>query len=440
MGSDTHEETEDIEDLSNQWKDDDFIAFDESRKDDKDTQADDTQKSKAESDDMELSDNGEDLPPWLCLRRRFDRRSSISFLHNEIVEFCHLVEPTVAETEARQRVVDEVRNLSEDIFQKPQIHVFGSLATGLLLPTSDIDIMIVTAEGKNGNSPSQTDDGSNTNIAEDDWIFAGSPLQRFSNAVRDVWSSELSYLQIVENTKVPLVKFTLRDISVDVCFNEDLKSGPGAANLMKKYLHQLPPLRPLTFVLKYFLATRGLNEPYSGGIGSYLLQLLIVSFLQQRQVQHVPSNSSSSLNLGCLLLEFLELYGVGFNYFTTGISVRNSCYFPKGSQGKREVFWDATRPFLLGMENPIDPTANVGLSSFRIRQVQGAFAVAYKVLLAYSAEPREPTDSILGRILPIAPELEKRVRVKKRHQIGHSAGPGRVPSSDPREHKRRRLN
>lgn len=35
------------------------------------------------------------------------------------------------------------------------------------------------------------------------------------------------------------------------------------------------------------------------------------------------SNSSDRLNYGVMLLEFLELYGLNFNYQWTGISVRN---------------------------------------------------------------------------------------------------------------------
>ena len=67
----------------------------------------------------------------------------------------------------------------------------------------------------------------------------------------------------------------------------------------------MPPLRPLTFILKYFLKARVLNEPYSGGVGSYMLQLLIVSFLQHRERDAVRFGKPGLYNLGCLLVEFL---------------------------------------------------------------------------------------------------------------------------------------
>lgn len=96
-----------------------------------------------------------------------------------------------------------------------------------------------------------------------------------------------------------------------------------------------------------------MNETYSGGIGSFLLTLMIVSFLQMKQRQCAPrrgidaqddeeidptaSLPTPSWNLGTLLLEFLHLYGVTFNYFSVGISI------PDGGSylGKRKRVKDA---------------------------------------------------------------------------------------------------
>jgi DNA polymerase sigma len=57
------------------------------------------------------------------------------------------------------------------------------------------------------------------------------------------------------------------------------------------------------------LVQRGLNETYpSGGVGSFLLQLMALSFLQHRPP------TGNDLNLGALLLDFFELYGRKLNY------------------------------------------------------------------------------------------------------------------------------
>ena len=47
--------------------------------------------------------------------------------------------------------------------------------------------------------------------------------------------------------------------------------------------------------------------------------------------QQVPPTKDS--NLGVLLIEFFELYGVNFNWEVTGISIRDGgYYFPKYSR------------------------------------------------------------------------------------------------------------
>ena len=183
-------------------------------------------------------------------------------------------------------------------------------------------------------------------------------------------------------------------------------------------MESMPPLRPMTIVLKYFLASRDINKPFTGGIGSYLLQLMIVSYLQHRAREDVAKRHGASgkhYNLGSLLLDFLELYGMDFNYVTTGISVRHDgYYFPKGLSDRRESFWQPTRPFSLALENPLDPTADVGAGAFRMQMVQRIFGHAFKTLLAYVSEPSVETESILARIIPPTEEMERRMIAKGR--------------------------
>ena len=48
----------------------------------------------------------------------------------------------------------------------------------------------------------------------------------------------------------------------------------------------------------------GFNDPYTGGLSSYALFLLIVSFLQAKQTP----TELYSVNLGRILLDFLKYY------------------------------------------------------------------------------------------------------------------------------------
>ena len=50
--------------------------------------------------------------------------------------------------------------------------------------------------------------------------------------------------------------------------------------LIQGYMQEFPALPCLALVLKQFLNQRDLNDVYTGGLGSYSLILLIVSFFQ----------------------------------------------------------------------------------------------------------------------------------------------------------------
>ena len=296
------------------------------------------------------------LPPWMDRYVDIRRVNPLVALHNEIVGFCKLMEPHPDELKERETIVEMFTSLVNTTFEEDcKVEVFGSQVTGLCLPTSDIDIAIQIGDGEEAKDDENADAVETEDDNDmDDWNkqMGGSPLQKLADALRDQWQSDLSYLEVIENTRVPLVKFTHgpSNISVDVCFNQ--KSGVQAATLMKQYMDAIPPLRPLTFVLKYFLASRGLNEPYTGGVGSFMLQLMIVSFLQNRERDAFNYRRASLYNLGALLVEFLELYSTDFNYITTGFSVRyDGFYFPKGATDRKENFWQPNRPFSMSIES-----------------------------------------------------------------------------------------
>jgi len=452
----------------------DFLSLDDIKPAAANEQADDND----EYDSMEESPSGDDddedndmwkhkhprLPPWMdrgtaaAQQQQRTRLHPLTALHNEIVSFMHLMEPLPSEIEQRDQLVERIRQTVAVHFgEEAEVQVFGSQATGLFLPSSDIDLVVITKETtdddesaeqskkaskNNAKGQKKTDDSSaggkagTTTGEEYDIASQKSPLHRFADAIRRDYKDELSYLEVVEKTRIPLVKLTHAPtrISVDVSFNQP--TGPPAAQLMKRYLEALPPLRPLTFVLKYFLAARELNEPYSGGVGSYMLQLMIVAFLQHRERDAKNFQRPSVYNLGSLLLEFFELYGIELNFITTGISVRyDGFFFPKGASDRRAVFCSARGNQMMALENPLDPTQNVGQSSFRYPIVHRAFKVAYRILLAHvTAGPQEhelrDAPSILAAILPPTDYMTSRLVLKRRDRPLAAARGGGASSSN----------
>jgi non-canonical poly(A) RNA polymerase PAPD5/7 len=94
-----------------------------------------------------------------------------------------------------------------------------------------------------------------------------------------------------------------------------------------------------------------MNEVYTGGLGSYSVVCLAVSFLQMhpkiRRGEIDPER-----NLGVLVMEFFELYGSHFNYDEVGISLRDGgTYFNRRQRGWHGEY----KKNMISIEDPADP-------------------------------------------------------------------------------------
>nr|CCA16045.1 Poly(A) RNA polymerase putative [Albugo laibachii Nc14]CCA26462.1 Poly(A) RNA polymerase putative [Albugo laibachii Nc14] len=273
-------------------------------------------------------------------------------LHEEILDFVHFISPHDEELQARENLIAQMKNLVSNLWPRAAVETFGSHETQMFLPQSDIDLVIFGAP-----------------TGKESLFVLAAELE-----ARDM----VSYLEVIDKARIPIVKFVDKNsaIQVDISFN--ISSGLATADLIKQYMRIFPSFRPLVLVLKYFLAQRELNETFQGGIGSFLLQLMVVSFLQQyrRQLGTLYDDFRYN-NLGKLLVEFFTLYGREFNYEQVGISVqKGGFYFNKENRD----WLDHNRPFLLSVENPNEPTMDVGKNSYEIRTVQRSFEYARQVL------------------------------------------------------------
>lgn len=174
-------------------------------------------------------------------------------------------------------------------------------------------------------------------------------LHTLANLVRRAGITDR--VKIIAKAKVPIIKFVTSHgrFWVDISINQ--VNGVAAGKMIKQFLQELPALRSLVLVIKSFLAQRSMNEVYTGGLGSYSIVCLVISFLQMhpkiRRGEIDPSK-----NLGVLVMEFFELYGCYFNYNEVGISLREGGTF----YNKRQRGWyDHGQSRLLSIEDPGDP-------------------------------------------------------------------------------------
>ncbi|XP_041100637.1 terminal nucleotidyltransferase 4A-like isoform X2 [Polyodon spathula] len=315
--------------------------------------------------------------PWK--KRKYS--PGINGLHEEIVDFYDFMSPRPQEAAMRKEVVRRIETVIKDLWPTADVVIFGSFSTGLYLPTSDIDLVVF---GK----------------------WERPPLQLLEQALRKHNVAEPYSIKVLDKATVPIIKLTDQETEVKVDISFNVETGVKAAQFIKDCIEKYTILPYLIFVLKQFLLQRDLNEVFTGGISSYSLILMAISFLQ---LHPRIDARGPNVNLGILLIEFFELYGRHFNYLKTGIRIKNGgAYVAKEEIMK--VMTNGYRPSMLCIEDPFLPGNDVGRSSYGAMQVKQVFDYAYIVLghavspLARSY-PNKDSESTLGRIIKVTQEV-----------------------------------
>jgi non-canonical poly(A) RNA polymerase PAPD5/7 len=333
------------------------------------------------------------MSTWYVYSRPFPNRVLWVYhrLHIEIIDFVEYIKPRPYEHAVRRFVIQRVRDVARRLFHDTDVRVFGSFAAELYLPTSDVDLVIISRDFARTETPKYD---------------AKKRLWGFKAALQNARIAAPNSIQVIANAKVPLVKFkdAITGFSVDVSFEN--KTGLVANGTFNSWRERYPCLPLLLTLVKQFLAMRGLNEVYIGGVGSFTLTCLLVSLFQQ-----LPSVASGDINpsdnLGIMLLEFLELYGKRFNTRRVGIRVDD---IAPGYFRRDELYPMPPRPkpqdeFLLAIQDPNVPSNNISRSSYMIELVLECFGDAYDVLTAQMAAmdvmdfERRKGRSLLGRII-----------------------------------------
>ena len=117
-------------------------------------------------------------------------------MHNEILDYIKWLEPSEEDKEGRFNLVKKIKQITKENYPEAVVMVFGSCATGLNLPNSDIDLLVY-----------------NPSVKE------VTMLSRLSNEL--VKSGICKSIEALKFTKVPLIKMQDKqtEITVDISFN-----------------------------------------------------------------------------------------------------------------------------------------------------------------------------------------------------------------------------
>ena len=274
-------------------------------------------------------------------------------MHNEVLDFVRFIEASPEDLRVRKQVVSRVKKVVKQCYPDALVMVFGSCATGLNLPNSDIDLLVYQPDMKES-----------------------SMINKLTSQL--LKSGICKSIDPLKHAKVPIIKLQDREsnVNVDISFNRT--NGIYCVKLVKHLMKKYPELKPLMVVLKCFLKSRQLNESYHGGVSSFVLTMMTCSYLQRKYKN--GGGQTEKIDLGKHLIDFFEFYGVQFNYEDVGISIREEgFYFTKKSRGWEG--YDERSRYKLSVENPQDPEVDIGGSAYNIRKVQRAFQHAYDTLI-----------------------------------------------------------
>lgn len=335
----------------------DFIPFASSSSDEEsdndETQAETIPDTKTQEDSSTLV---ETEYPWTINHDHSKQREVADWLTLEIRDFVSYISPNRTEIETRNVTIESIRHAVKQLWPDAELHVFGSYATDLYLPGSDIDCVINTERGDKENRNS---------------------LYQLANHLNK--SGIATEIEVIVKTRVPIIKFVepKSRLHVDVSFER--VNGIEAAKLIRNWLEITPGLRELVLVVKQFLYARRLNNVHTGGLGGFSIICLVYTFLHMHP-RIVANEIDAMENLGVLLIDFFELYGKNFGYDDVAISVLDGKprYIPKEN-------WAELHPiknrFALAIMDPSDPTNNISKGSFNIKDIKKAFAGAFDMLV-----------------------------------------------------------
>ena len=245
----------------------------------------------------------------------YEEEYKLDCLSSDLTDFeIYVKQRTEKEKNIYDALIKNVTNSVNKTLPYYEVNLYGSHATNLCLPWSDLDVVLI--KRLNGN-----------NISSIQTTFDNSSLlsKLFENIRNEPWVKDC---KLISKASVPIIKLfaieQYNNMSIDISIQDENHFGLKCVELVKNYIKEYKSLKPLVLAIKNILKRANLNDPYKGGISSYGLILMIVYFLQGLKLSGVDiSPGENNCNLGKLFFNFLKFYGLTFETNKTIIKIND---------------------------------------------------------------------------------------------------------------------
>ncbi len=315
--------------------------------------------------------NPEQFFPWITKKSLSQKNRGILKLHFEIIEFYNFIKPTKKENELRIKTFNEIKKIINNIWPNWKLAIYGSFATNLNLPDSDIDILILPDINESKNSE-----------------------EKILKKISDIFIKEdkFSYIEVIK-ARTPIIKSTLKETNINIDISIFRKNGYASNKIVNSIIKEIPWIKPLNYLIKYYLRQKNLNSVHQGGVSSFIIFNLLYAYIRYFFKNNLYKERNT--NLGTLLIGFFQFYGFNFEYDKVGISNRFGGFFYKRNKGK----------YLLSLENFQDPSQDLGKSCFKFIKVIECFRMARDGLYYPS---KFDSKSFIGEFISVDDKMKER--------------------------------
>ena len=278
----------------------------------------------------------------------------------------------------RIKYIEEIKLIITSILKNNNnnfsISQYGSYISGLSIENSDVDIMIKLYDKSNVNDIISILIREFTN--KDNKIFfskinpiytASVPVIKLEceiydsitdNKIKDYFMNNYIY----NYSEIQKLKFDITFFEID----EKEKNNKLPSEKILDFIHEniilYPSIIDIIYIMKRYIQAEKLNLSYKGGISSYSLFLLILSYVK-------ANKNNLKIPIGTLFIEFLTFYA--------NLNFGNYIINPKFEE-KNEIYEISSEPnenYIIYIKDPFSGL-NVSKSSFKVREIQFAFSKA----------------------------------------------------------------
>jgi DNA polymerase sigma len=300
-------------------------------------------------------------------------------------------------------MINEIKATLNTLTQDYDIQIYGSYANNLCMPWSDLDLVLVNKNANLNDNNYQDNNNNNENILleqnndlqSDSASIANTDSTRetFNSKMENDYLIQLYYklknktwikqLILTENLSIKILRIIAKeaysDMNIDISFDSEKHNGLKCVNLVKSYLKEYTVLKPITIALKAILQSANLHNPNKGGLSSYGLILMVVSYIQSQKENFGLKNEPDLI--GKIFYGFLKHYGILFDfnkYLILTYPINETNYANNDKESFLNINQFSQEFIIL---DPLNNKNNVANSSFQFMNLKMAFMIAFMVTM-----------------------------------------------------------